>query len=148
MGSAQLVAVVDPNSRVSSVESLDSWVTYLEHEGGTLWQRMALDAFTSVRSQTAIDPESGAARDNTLRSTRVLRRHLRFQAPVTLSDDEGDGDRSERTLALAAAALQRLGTSRNRGFGRAKAGLWKGRENLTERQLRWLDGVARRGVAR
>lgn len=79
-----------------------------------------LEAFTTIRRQTAMD-ESGAPRAESLRSIRLLRRGLIFDALLeseeTLSADE------LLLLAACARTLTRVGSSRNRGSGKVKVKL-------------------------
>lgn len=85
--------------------------------------------FTEVRRQTSILRETGGAKKDTLRATRVLRAGLRFRAPLTPA--MALPEECESMLALAAAALQRMGTSRTRGLGRVSCRLLRGDQDLT-----------------
>jgi len=71
-----------------------------------------MGAFADARSQTAIDPATGSADENTLRSSRTLHRRRRFRAPVCIRES-----RYVDILALAAAAVRRMGLGRTRGLG-------------------------------
>lgn len=75
------------------------------------------------RVQTAISSETGGPIDGTLRVSRLVRRGLTFRLNVaterTLEPVELDA------LALAAAALKRMGLSRTRGPGEVKCRLLK-----------------------
>jgi len=80
---------------------------------------------TTVRTQTAIDARTGAALHGALRSTRLVRRGLRFASPLALRGLRPDSEEStRRMLALAAGALRHLGASRNRGAGVVRCQLW------------------------
>lgn len=72
--------------------------------------------FTEIRQQTAID-EKGIAKEHSLRTYRVLKPGIFFECEVE------DKDLSEREKALfynSALNLRRIGTRRNRGFGKVK----------------------------
>lgn len=74
-----------------------------------------LASLTSIRRQTSIDSETGAAADKTLRSMRVVLRRTPFEARLTfLQDPQG----MDLPLLLACSrALRRAGDGRNRGRG-------------------------------
>ena len=71
--------------------------------------------YTTIRQQTSIDEKSGIAKENSLRTFRVLKPGLEFEGEIyeitPLSKKE------KALLYLAAVNLKRIGTSRNRGFG-------------------------------
>lgn len=81
-----------------------------------------LAAFTTVRRQTMVDAETGAAADNTLRSMRVLDRDLVFAAALT-SEDVLVAP-AQALLAACVRATRHLGTRRARGLGRCRMGLF------------------------
>lgn len=68
--------------------------------------------FTEIRRQTAIDRATGAARRDTLRFTRVLRKGLVFEAIVDVLPDW-----ALEALAVAAAGVDAMGSARSRGWG-------------------------------
>jgi hypothetical protein len=79
-----------------------------------------LMALTSVRRQTKIE-ESGAAKDKSLRASRVVRRGLVFTASIRFV-----GTPTRQSLGLLAAcsaSLRHVGTHRARGLGWVKAQL-------------------------
>jgi len=71
--------------------------------------------YTTIRQQTSIDEKSEIAKENSLRTFRVLKPGLEFESEIyeitSLSKKE------KALLYLAATNLKRIGTSRNRGFG-------------------------------
>jgi CRISPR-associated protein Csx10 len=71
--------------------------------------------YTTIRQQTSIDEKSEIAKENSLRTFRVLKPSLEFEGEIyeitPLSKKE------KALLYLAAVNLKRIGTSRNRGFG-------------------------------
>lgn len=86
-----------------------------------LTREQVLESLTTIRRQTAVNPVTGAPRDETLRAMRVILRQTPFEAELTFQSDP-----SSRTLALLAACvkgLRRAGQGRNRGRGRLTARL-------------------------
>ncbi len=117
---------------------------WLEIHRTALAPAQVLSAFTSVRTQTRIDADRGVAQEDTLRRTRVLRRGLVFAGRADLVD-AAVAPAATRTLALACAALRRLGLSRNRGLGRVRVRLYADSSrarDLTTEALGWLDRLA------
>jgi len=84
-----------------------------------------LDSLTAVRRQTAIDPRTGAAMDNTLRALRVILRGCVFESQLSFASEPGDRDLA--LLAACVKGLRRGGTGRNRGRGELVATLWDDR---------------------
>lgn len=81
-----------------------------------------LESLTAIRRQTAVNEETGAPDEGSLRSLRVVLRETLFIAQITF-----DKDPHADTLALLAAcvlSLHRAGTGRNRGRGRLSARLY------------------------
>lgn len=94
-------------------------------------------ALTTVRFQTKIDPDSGAAEPRSLRATRLWRAGLRLRCPVTV-----DGELSVAGRALLAACttgVRRVGLHRNEGWGRVSARVLT--ESGEEVTARWLAGL-------
>jgi CRISPR-associated protein Csx10 len=84
-----------------------------------VWRSDVVAAFTGIRRQTAMNRQSGAPRENTLRATRTLHPGLTFDAEIC-------GDMSLANvcaIALASAALREMGASRWRGLGRVRCHL-------------------------
>ncbi len=89
--------------------------------------------FTEIRRQTSIDPKTGVARQETFRSSRALRPGLRFAAKIEFP--AGMDSDLIRLTALAAAGLQRMGTSRTRGLGRVSCCLFNGTVDETAQAI-------------
>lgn len=82
-----------------------------------------LESLTAIRRQTAMDPETGAPLENTLRASRVILRGTPFWARLDFATSATDDE-----LALLAACVKafcRAGTSRTRGRGRLQAVLFR-----------------------
>ncbi len=150
IGDARLAGLGEGSSCADAAR-LAEWLTWAGSGNQQGWFRgpALLERFTVIRSQTAINPSTGAARAGALRNTRLLRRGLRFAGPVALLGADAESrERTQRTLALAAAALRRLGSARHRGPGRVKVGLWDSQAgNLTSAGLDALN-VPREGKRR
>ncbi len=83
-------------------------------KGIKLTKEAVLEAVTSVRQQTAIDHYSGVAKDDSLRSLRVLEPGLVFVGEMNL---EKETESRMTIIGLAMANLRFAGLRRNRGFG-------------------------------
>ena len=117
-------------------------------QDGTLTKTEVLDSLTTVRRQTAIEPD-GTPDEGSLRSFRVVLRQLDFTADLNFEAErievEGelvDMDEMLSLLAVGALALRRLGSGRNRGRGYVQCKLCdtQGQE-ITERYLGYFGKV-------
>lgn len=96
-----------------------------------------LHSLTTIRRQTAINPNNGTADRGSLRSARVVMRDPdntppRFTAPLFF-DEEPTSD-MKTLLAVGVLALRHLGSGRNRGRGHVQCSLWdaKGKNDITQ----------------
>lgn len=80
-----------------------------------------LESLTAIRRQTAIDEETGAPEEGSLRSMRVVLRDTTFFA--ALDFEEPPSKDAKALLAACVLSLRRAGLGRNRGRGRLKARL-------------------------
>lgn len=113
-------------------QGLSAWLSSLlaNSQGkAILYREEILDAFTEIRRQTRIARATGVAAENTLRVTRTLRAQLEFRAAIDSSAVLSPS--AEHLLALSAAALQQIGSSRTRGLGRVRCRLFRADEDLT-----------------
>ena len=102
-----------------------------------------LDQYASVRYQTAINPETGVAQENSLRNMRVLDAGLTFVGEIRILG--GDKD-CLRTLALAVRNLSQCGGKRTRGFGQIACTLTQnGKDVLVPLVEEALSQIRRRG---
>ena len=105
------------DAELKEASSLKPWLRYLQRpESRKLSVEDVIQHFATVRVQTAIDRYTGAARENTLRLTRTLRADWVFRGKVSFVNSPDD--EVIKGLARGAAALQYMGTSRTRGFGK------------------------------
>ncbi len=94
-----------------------------EREEHPLPRTAILDAFTTIRYQTAEDRESGAPEGTTLRSSRVVIRGLVFEASLSWLAGYQPTVDDVRLLALCALATRHGGLLRNRGRGHIRVTL-------------------------
>ncbi len=75
-------------------------------------QQNVLSQYTNIRTQTAVDLETGVADKNSLRTVRVVRKGLVFEASCNVinSDDQ-------KILEQAVSLVKHIGVSRTRGLG-------------------------------
>lgn len=78
-----------------------------------------LDAFTYIRTQTAVDQE-GIADHNTLRSIRVIKKGLVFFASVEFRCDEEKKIEYAQQMLKICKAVRHMGLNRTRGMGSVK----------------------------
>ncbi|MEW5941613.1 MAG: RAMP superfamily CRISPR-associated protein [Chloroflexota bacterium] len=90
-----------------------------------------LESLTTLRRQTAMDTETGAPLENSLRASRVILRETVFASRVEvvplLGGRQISPEEAQRDLALLAAsvrALRRAGAHRNRGLGKIRVELF------------------------
>jgi hypothetical protein len=97
-----------------------------------------LSSLTTIRRQTAIDPEYGAPVESSLRASRVVLRDLCFTAPL-LFEQKSTTDMLA-LLAVSTLALRRVGSGRNRGWGHVQCTLHNstGKE-ITQDHFRYFE---------
>lgn len=99
-----------------------------------LTEKDVLKSLTTIRRQTAIDPQQGTPDEGSLRSFRVVLRDLCFTADINFETEPSDEMLS--LLAVGALALRRLGSGRNRGRGHVQCTLHDVDSNeITERYM-------------
>lgn len=92
-----------------------------------------LDYFTVLRVQTSID-DLGIAKEGSLRTTRALKSGLIFSGSIEMPEEY------QNIIALSCAAIKRIGTKRNRGFGEAEVTLKEG-VSLNDSAINLLEGI-------
>ncbi len=75
-----------------------------------------LNQFAYIRTQTAIDNNTGAADETTLRTIRVINRGLAFVAEVVFFEDD-TADEVTKQLNACCSVLRHMGIARTRGYG-------------------------------
>lgn len=101
--------------RTAYLEGYPALKAFAEGEGRCYSVSDISSAYAYLRSQTAVDAEYGKAKDESLRTIRVLRKGLVFVAEIELLDDT-----LEDTLFACADNFWSLGTMRSRGLGRIR----------------------------
>ncbi|MUH00443.1 RAMP superfamily protein [Scytonema sp. UIC 10036] len=95
-----------------------------------------LESLTTIRRQTAIDPEYGSSTKRSLRASRVILRKLTFESRLLFSKElNTDLEEDKDILALlivGTLALRRVGSGRNRGRGHVQCTLWNMQHELTQ----------------
>lgn len=114
-GDLEETAILRIGDAVMEEQARGFFVAAVEREHRPLAPEMILAALTEIRSQTSEERTTGAPARTTLRSTRVVVRGLRLEAPLSWLSTPGAED--TRCLALAALATRHAGLARNRGRG-------------------------------
>lgn len=120
------------------LEKLDDYRLQLEEAEGSVLAhpQNVLRHFTYIRSQTALSPDTGAAKEGSLRTMRVIRRGLVFVAKAWAEKKD------EEFLAVCCQAWKHLGLARTRGLGQVSAVLipdsGDGEETLPHAS--WVEG--------
>lgn len=105
-----------------------------------------LESLTAIRRQTAVDEETGAPEEGSLRSVRVVLRETPFIA--SLEFDEAPDEEAKALLAACVLSFRRAGLGRNRGRGRLKARLVDENINdITEACFRRFCQLVRGGAS-
>lgn len=112
-----------PNIRIGNayLEHIESKKEEVLNAKGNLifHQQNVLNYFTSIRTQTSIDYESGVAQENSLRTMRVVNKGEVFYADVELEDRWND------FFIMCCKTLRNIGVSRTRGLGEIKISLFQ-----------------------
>ncbi len=123
--------------KILDYATVSAWLRWAFDKYSDLFSaEMVLQTMTEIRYQTAIDRQ-GLARENSLRSSRVLCSPQTFTGQVYL---ESSCNEAIPLLALACANLKHVGSQRNRGLGKVRACLWEGEVNLTSQEIECLQG--------
>lgn len=108
--------MVISNAYIEEYENIISEI--IESPGHFLYHpQRILNNYTYIRNQTSIDYETGIADDSSLRSMRVIKKGIEFNAEVQL--DEALKSDLEKCVKI----LTNMGVSRTRGLGEVKATL-------------------------
>lgn len=121
------------NACLENYSLIREWLLWAEHKTPEIISPESVRrSFTSLRQQTAIDPNSSVAKEHSLRITRVLNRGETFISNIELNIE--NIEKYEKLLTLAVLVTRNLGGKRNRGLGRVKCQLL-GTVNLNTRIL-------------
>ncbi len=121
VGSGKETALVISNLYVKEYEDIRRHLQKLMVQHPEIFNfESVIEAYTSLRQQTAIDSDLGIAREHSLRTIRVLNRGICFFGKIIDSEDILKKDHNKEILALACMNIKRIGTQRTRGFGEVK----------------------------
>ena len=102
------------------------------HKNELVSQQNVLEQYTSTRTQTAVDLETGVADENSLRTIRVVNKGLVFEAECELKMNEADRKVVEQAVSL----VKHMGVSRTRGLGLVEMKLEDGKKKKE------MEGIA------
>jgi len=122
IGSNQVAPeIVFQNLHLEQHIDIDLWMEYLSSRYEYVVNNpLVRNFFTEIRTQTAIDPDTKTAKDHSLRSSRVLKKGFNFCGEIHVPTEK---DAIETLLGLSCLFVDRIGSKRNRGFGRVKLDL-------------------------
>lgn len=110
-----VVQLIAEDLRLAEYETIKPDLEYLEETyPAYIRQEDVLQEFTSIRHQTAINKETGTAKDGSLRNIRVVDAGLEFFGKWEIRNAR---EEHLKVLALAMQNLSAAGGKRNRGFG-------------------------------
>lgn len=116
------------DSQNTEYDSIVRWLRYIKEKYPQLVNKEAIIyALTYIRQQTAINTE-GYAKENSLRTIRVLKPRKKFVGNIEILRKERQAE-IEALLALACINLRRVGSGRNRGLGEVECSLYTNEGN-------------------
>lgn len=137
-GSIEGGEIIFTNLQLPDYKDVSMWCRWALTQYNTILSPdVIINAFTEIRQQTAIN-EKGIADDNSFRTVRVLKAGTVFEGNACIKYDNSDND-IEDLLALACINLRRLGTMRNRGFGKVKCALLYKGKDLSEQSIKRIE---------
>lgn len=98
--------------QLHDAQSMKPWLEWLKEQDDFFTTAKIISLYTDIRTQTAL--ENGIAKDDTLRSFRVLCSGQRFSAPIELT---GWQPEEVELLCLACYNLRQIGAKQTRGLG-------------------------------
>lgn len=126
--------IVFTNLQLEDIEDIHHWLKYLQETYPyAINSALVSDHFTDVRAQTAIDPLTGTAKEHSLRSGRVLLRGFCFEGEIELSEAS---EELKRLFAVLSLYIERMGSKRNRGFGKIRLELMDSQGKSLSAELR------------
>ncbi len=113
------------------------WILWgIDNYPGIFFRDRIENLFTVFRSQTALD-KRGVAKENSLRTERALKRNLIFEGTIDFQSIENNiYERYLCLIVLAVKNARRIGTNRNRGFGKVRFSIPKEIESKAKEFLK------------
>lgn len=107
------------NAYLKNISSIENDIENIEEQYKKyLGKQRIVELNTDIRYQTAVDEESGVAKENSLRSIRVLESGNVFEAFI-----ECDKEVEEKILEKCIKLLTHMGNNRTRGLGEIKCSI-------------------------
>lgn len=107
------------NAYLKNISSIENDIENIEEQYKKyLSKQRIVELNTNIRYQTAVDEESGVAKENSLRSIRVLESGNVFEAFI-----ECDKEVEEKILEKCIKLLTHMGNNRTRGLGEIKCSI-------------------------
>lgn len=107
------------NAYLKNISSIENDIENIEEQYKKyLGKQRIVELNTDIRYQTAVDEESGVAKENSLRSIRVLESGNVFEAFI-----ECDKEAEEKILEKCIKLLTHMGNNRTRGLGEIKCSI-------------------------
>jgi len=109
------------NLTIEEYNNIKEWLAYFINKYKDLISPASItEYFTEIRQQTAIG-EDGVAKAHNLRTIRVARKGLVFEGKINI---ESDDEEYLKLLFFACKNFRRMGTKRNRGYGKIECKLY------------------------
>ncbi len=112
------------NLEVKNYEEISRELKYFKSNKlfkGLTNKEKILSHFSDTRQNTSIDLETEIAMEHTLRTFRVLKPGIVFEAAIEVNSPLTEAEKA--LLYLACLNVRRIGLKRNRGFGKVKAAI-------------------------
>ena len=107
------------NAYLKNISSIENDIENIEEQYKKyLSKQRIVELNTDIRYQTAVDEESGVAKENSLRSIRVLESGNVFEAFIKC-----DKEAEEKILEKCIKLLTHMGNNRTRGLGEVKCSI-------------------------
>ena len=108
------------NFYLEQYDDLVEWLRYLsDRHPNVINKQRIINIYSSLRYSTALDENTGIAKEHSLRVERVINRGNIFTGNVEFDE------KYERDVALICMNVRRIGTKRNRGLGEVEIKLLK-----------------------
>ncbi|MFN8672933.1 MAG: RAMP superfamily CRISPR-associated protein [Candidatus Sericytochromatia bacterium] len=111
------------------------WLKYFTTEKDIskfISQNLITSFFTDIRQQTCIDEKDGVSKDHSLRTSRVLKKGLKFEGFLDINNER---ELILDFIILACINLRRIGSNRTRGFGEISCEIYDDKNNLLNNTL-------------